>query len=76
MNVDDFGVRWTGTFRPPQTGTYRLALIGTIKFELYLDDSLVTRSFYPTHDGEYPGSAARIRRSRCSSRAATTTRFA
>ena len=54
MNVDNFGVRWTGTFRPPQTGTYRLALIGTIKFELYLDDSLVTRSFYPTHDGEYP----------------------
>lgn len=54
MNVDDFGVRWTGTFRPPQTGMYRLALIGTIKFELYLDDSLVTRSFYPTHDGEYP----------------------
>jgi beta-glucosidase len=54
MNVDDFGVRWTGTFRPPQTGTYRLALIGTVKFEMYLDDSLVTRSFYPTHDGEYP----------------------
>lgn len=54
MNVDDFGVRWTGIFRPPTTGSYRLALIGTVKFELYLDDSLVTRSFYPAHDGEYP----------------------
>jgi beta-glucosidase len=54
MNGDDFGVRWTGTFRPPVTGTYRLALVGTVKFQLYLDDSLVVRSVYPTHDGEFP----------------------
>ena len=54
MNVDDFGVRWTGTFRPPQSGMYRLGLIGTVKFQLYLDDSLVIRSVYPTHDGEFP----------------------
>ena len=54
MNVDDFGVRWTGTFHPPHTGTYRLGLIGTVKFELYLDDSLVIRSVYPTHDREFP----------------------
>jgi len=54
MNIDDFGVRWTGTFRPPQSGTYRLGLIGTIKFQLYLDDSLVVQSVYPTHDGEFP----------------------
>jgi beta-glucosidase len=54
MNVDDFGVRWTGVLRPPQTGTYRLGLIGTVKFQLYLDDSLVIRSVYPTHDGEFP----------------------
>jgi beta-glucosidase len=54
MNVDDFGVRWSGTIRPTHTGTYRLGLVGTIKFQLYLDDSLVTQSFYPTHDGEYP----------------------
>jgi len=54
MNVDDFGVRWTGSFRPPQSGMYRLGLIGTVKFQLYLDDSLVIRSVYPTHDGEFP----------------------
>ena len=54
MNGDDFGVRWTGTFQPPVTGTYRLALVGTVKFELYLDDSLLVRSVYPTHDGEFP----------------------
>jgi beta-glucosidase len=54
MNVDDFGVRWTGTLRPPQTGSYRLGLIGTVKFQLYLDDSLVIKSVYPTHDGEFP----------------------
>ncbi len=54
MNVDDFGVRWTGSFIPPLTGTYRLGLIGTVKFQLYLDDSLMVRSVYPTHDGEFP----------------------
>ena len=54
MNVDDFGVRWTASFRPPATGTYRLGLIGTVKFQLYLDDSLVIRSVYQTHDGEFP----------------------
>jgi beta-glucosidase len=54
MNPDDFGVRWTGTFRPPQSGAYRLGLIGTMKFQLFLDDSLVVRSVYPTHDGEFP----------------------
>jgi beta-glucosidase len=54
MNVDDFGVRWSGTFTPKQTGSYRLGLVGTVKFQLYLDDSLVIRSVYPTHDGEFP----------------------
>jgi beta-glucosidase len=54
MNVDDFGVRWTGTITPPSTGLYRIGLVGTVKFELYLDDSLIVRSVYPTHDGEFP----------------------
>ena len=54
MNADDFSVRWTGAFVPPQTGSYRLGLLGTMKFQLYLNDSLVFRSVYPTHDGEYP----------------------
>ena len=54
MSGDDFGVRWTGTLQPPVTGTYRLALVGTVKFQLYLDDSLLVRSVYPTHDGEFP----------------------
>src|SRR5204863_4194478 len=54
MNVDDFGVRWTAMLLPPHTGTYRLALVGTLKFQLYLDDSLLVQSVYPTHDGEFP----------------------
>src|SRR5262249_40354221 len=54
MNVDDFGVRWTGTIKPPATGPYRLALIGTVKVQRYPDDSLVFRSVYATHDGEFP----------------------
>ena len=54
MNPDDFSVRWTGAFVPSQSGTYRLGLLGTMKFQLYLNDTLVFRSVYPTHDGEYP----------------------
>jgi beta-glucosidase len=54
MDADNFGVRWSGTITPPTTGMYRLGLIGTVKFELFLDDSLVVRSNYPTHDGEFP----------------------
>jgi beta-glucosidase len=54
MDPDDFAVRWTGTLRPVQTGIYKLGLIGTVKYQLYLDDSLVVKSVYPTHDGEYP----------------------
>jgi beta-glucosidase len=54
MNADDFGVRWTATLRPPTTGTYRFGLIGTMKFQLTLDDSVIVRSVYPTRDGEFP----------------------
>ena len=54
MNPDDFGVRWTGTFRPPQSGTYRLGMLATMKVRLWLDDSLVVQSVYPSHDGETP----------------------
>lgn len=50
MNDEDFGVRWTGTLRPPRTGTYRLGTIATTKFELFVDDSLVLRSQYNYRD--------------------------
>ncbi len=54
MNPDDFGVRWMAVLHPPVTGDYRLGLVGTIKFRLFVDDSMVFQSVYPTHDGEYP----------------------
>jgi beta-glucosidase len=54
MNPDDFAVRWTATLRVPESGNYRIGLIGTMKFRLYLDDSLMVRSVYPSHDGEFP----------------------
>jgi beta-glucosidase len=54
MNADNFGVRWTATLRPPVTGTYRLGLTGTMKFQLAVDDSVIVRSVYPTRDGEFP----------------------
>ena len=54
MDPDNFGVRWTGVLRPAQTGMYRLGLIGTVKFQMWLNDSVIVRSVYPTHDGEFP----------------------
>jgi beta-glucosidase len=54
MNGNDFGVRWSGTFTPPVTGAYRLGVIGTMKVQLFLDDSLVVRSVYPQRDDEFP----------------------
>ena len=54
MNPNDFSVRWTGTIRPPQTGDYRFGLSGTMKFQLFLDDSVVVRSVYPQRNGEFP----------------------
>jgi beta-glucosidase len=53
MNADDFGVRWTAMLKPPQTGTYRLGLNGTMKFQLLLDDSTIARSVY-SRDDEFP----------------------
>jgi len=50
MDADDFAVRWTGTIRPAATGTYRLAALSTVRFELYLDDSLAARSIYNYRD--------------------------
>jgi beta-glucosidase len=54
MNPDDFGVRWTGVLRPSVTGTYKLGLIGTVKYQLFLDDKMVVESVYRTHHGEFP----------------------
>jgi beta-glucosidase len=52
MNPDDFGVRWTAKLTPPATGRYTLGLIGTVKYQLYLNDSLVLQSFFPRGNGE------------------------
>jgi beta-glucosidase len=54
LNPDDFGARWTTVLRPPTTGTYRLGLSGTMRFQLFLDDSLIARSDYPRKTDEYP----------------------
>jgi beta-glucosidase len=50
MDADSFSVRWTGTLKPARTGTYRLGMIATTKFELFVDDSLVLRSMYNYRD--------------------------
>jgi beta-glucosidase len=52
MNPDVFGIRWTATLQPPQSGRYTIGLIGTVKYQLYLDDSLVVQSFFPPRNGE------------------------
>ena len=54
MNNNDFGVRWSGTFTPLVTGAYRLGVIGTMRVQLFLDDSVIVRSVYPQRDNEFP----------------------
>jgi len=54
LDADDFAVRWSAEFQPPQTGTYRLGLVGTMRFELVLDDSLIVRSVYGNGNDEFP----------------------
>ncbi len=44
MSPDSFAVRWTGTLRPDGDGVYRLGLIGTSHYRMFLDDSLVLQS--------------------------------
>jgi beta-glucosidase len=50
MDDDAFSVRWTGTLTPPATGEHALGLIGTSRFRLFLDDSLVVQSRYNLRD--------------------------
>jgi beta-glucosidase len=54
MKADDFGVRWTGALRPAESGSYRLGLVGTVKYRLFVDDNLVFESTYPQRNGEFP----------------------
>jgi len=54
MNPNDFGVRWTGTLRPPATGTYRLGVTTTMRVEVTLDDSIIVHTGYPQRDDEFP----------------------
>ena len=54
MNANDFGVRWTGTLRPTVAGSYRLGVIGTMRAEVTLDDSVIVRTMYQQRDNEFP----------------------
>ena len=54
MNPNDFGVRWTGTIRPPVTGMYRLGVTTTMRAELAIDDSVIVGTTYPQRDNEFP----------------------
>jgi beta-glucosidase len=50
MDADYFGVRWRGEIRPTRTGTYRIGMIATMQFELYIEDTLALRSAYHFRD--------------------------
>ena len=47
LDGDDFGVRWSGTLRPDQSGVYRFGARATMQFALYIDDELVMDSETP-----------------------------
>jgi beta-glucosidase len=50
MDGDDFGVRWTGVIKPEVTEEYQLGMWSTMKYELYFEDSLLSRSMYNYRD--------------------------
>src|SRR5690606_35720037 len=54
LDDDDFAVRWTGTIQPDESGTYRLGVIASMKFDVYVEDSLVltTRNAYQVESGD------------------------
>jgi beta-glucosidase len=54
MNANDFAVRWTGTMRPTTSGVYRIGVIGTMRAELALDDSVIVRTVYAQRENEFP----------------------
>ncbi len=50
MNGDDFGVRWTGFIKPEVSGEYQLGMWSTMRYEIYFEDSLLSRSRYNYRD--------------------------
>jgi beta-glucosidase len=54
LNPDDFSVRWTGMLHPRSSGNYAIGLSGTMKFQLFIDDSLVVKSNYRNRNDETP----------------------
>jgi len=60
MDPNNFGVIWTGEFRPDRSGTFYLGITTTVKTRLYLNDSLVIFTSYHFRD-EY--SDPRLRKS-------------
>src|SRR5262245_50466862 len=50
MNGDHFSALWTGVITPKHNGSYQLGLFGTMKYELYVNDSLIARSVYSYRD--------------------------
>ncbi|MFN7994906.1 MAG: glycoside hydrolase family 3 C-terminal domain-containing protein [Bryobacteraceae bacterium] len=43
MDNDNFGVRWTGYLKPPESGKYQLGATGLNSFEVYLDGRLLVQ---------------------------------
>jgi beta-glucosidase len=60
MDPNNFGVIWTGEFRPDRSGTFYLGVTTTLKTKLYLNDSLIIFTSYHFRD-EY--SDPRLRKS-------------
>jgi len=50
MDPNNFGVIWTGEFRPDRSGTFYLGVTTTLKTKLYLNDSLIIFTSYHFRD--------------------------
>jgi beta-glucosidase len=52
LNDDDFGARWTGYIKAPESGMYQIGGFGMNAFELYVDDKQIVRS-NTIHEASY-----------------------
>ena len=50
MDGDNFGVRWSGVLKPEVSGEYQLGMWSTMRYEIYFEDRLFSRSRYNYRD--------------------------
>lgn len=60
LEVDNFSIRLTGTFKVPEDGTYCFSLPTTSQNRLFIDDVMFINQWHPTPEMPLPAAASHI----------------